>query len=266
MKIQDYKNAMNEWSIDKTKLFVRVKEQADSAAPRQPVISPRPALAAVLALCLVMGLLLSPVRSDPKTGFTIRACASGKELLLLEEKPVFLDCHSDIQFAVTHAESGWGVANYNIWFSCEGDGIQEITYRCQEAPVTMDNLKDASCYFVRNLTVPVEEKAQYRDQENFLRSLQPSDSDECELVLLLGSEYTVPYDRQETSDIGIELPVTAVAQADDTAAVTYETASVDPITIDVILTMEDGSTQIRSLLLSPVEEDALSGLKLQLLP
>lgn len=226
----------------------------------------RPVLAFALALCLLAGCLLIPALPGQEKQLTIMACAAGNGNILLSEKTAFVQCQSDIQFAVTHADSRRGVVNYSLSFQCEGDGIQKITYRCQDEPVTPNNRADVSCYFVYNLTVPVEEKESYMKREDFLQSLQPSGFPDCEMVFLIGNEYTVSYGRQDTETFGIEIPVTTTSQLDDTASTTYETASMEPVTIQVILTMEDGSTQMKELLLTPAENDAMDGLNIRLLP
>ena len=266
MNIQNYKDAMNELSPDKQKLYTRIQEKVSDRSVKYLFKGPRPALAFALALCLLAGCLLIPALPGQEKSLTIMACAAGSKSIPLSEEPTFVYCQSDIQFAVTHADSDHGVVNYNLGFQCEGDGILQITYRCQDEPVTPNNRADASCYFVYNLTVPVEEKESYMKREDFLQSLQPSGSPDCEMVFLIGNEYTVPYDRQDTEIFGIEIPVTTTLHLDDTASITYETAAMEPITIEVILTMEDGSTQTKELRLTPAENDAMDGLNIQLLP
>lgn len=249
MNLNDYIKTMDEIHVDQEKLIKKIQEKNSFGQPykRRPAL-PRLA-AAVLVFALLAAILCKPSLPGQKEGFSITVHAAESESTLLpgEETSIHYTASPLYEFVDTDTQKG--MINYNLWLECTGEGIASVTYRCLDTPVKKEEIGNVPCYFVRNKTIPSAELAQY----DYIRSLQPSGEDVCHIVQLVGNEYTVPYEDQAGQCTGIEFPITKDG----------ENAKAEPFTIDVLITLNDGSTQYLKLLLTPMA-DAFSDLKIEL--
>lgn len=255
MKMEDYNRAMDEIHANQQTILKKLTDEPGVNRPATSAFkNPRMILAAALAVFLLAGTLLKLPLPGQETPFSITVHAAGTDSLLLSTEPVIVQHTAAPQFQALAAADGKGIVNYQLWFQCEGENIAAITYRCSDTPVDRNNYSEASHYFVADWTVPVEERGQY----DYIRSLQSSaDQAEgiCQLVELIGNEYTVSYEEQDQKNLGIELQVTTADSPDPIA-------KAEAFTIDVILTFTDGHTQTVALYLEPME-DAFDGILIQ---
>lgn len=273
MKIQDYNNTMDQIHADHNKLMEAVFKRQNTCNTASPpttataqtalyphiLLRPQTVLAAALAVLLLSVNILRLPLSDQKGSFTITVYAAGNDSIQLTDEPAWIRYNSDMEFAVSGPEDNWGIINYNLRFYCEGEGISSITYRCADTVITKDNYAKYPCYFVKNLTVPAAERKNY----DFFRSTTSTADGISHLVLLVGNEYTVSYDAQESQNLGIEIRVVKVKEICETAS-SYSAFLAEPFTIDVILNMPDGNTKIKTLKLTPME-NALDGFGIQVI-
>lgn len=255
MKIQDYNKTMDQIHADQKKLMEAVLK----SSPAQTHFRPQAVLAAALAVVLLACTILNLPLSGGKDSFTITVHAAGNDSIQLTEEPAWIQYNSDMEYAVSGPEDNWGILNYNLWFNCEGKDISSITYRCADTVITKDNYDKYPCYFVKNLTVPAAE----RDNYDFFRSTTSLADGISHLVLLVGNEYTVSYDTQKNQNLGIEIRAVKTKEIPEESSV-YSIFLAEPFDIDVILNMTDGSTQIKTLKLTPME-NALDGLSIQII-
>lgn len=258
MKIQDYNKAMNEIHVNQETLVRKIQEKQVSGQTQRIFFTGlRTVLAVVLALVLFAGALFKFSPMPQKDSFTILAYAAGSDGILLSEEPV--DILYDSRPKYLFSSEGTGEVNYQLWFRCEGDHIESITYRCSDEPITRSDLSRVPCYFVENRTVSIEERKECENQDNFLKSMTDTESGSSDIVQLIGNEYTVPYQKQDTPNSAIEVRCTTEKGSDD-----FLTAHAEPFTIEIIQTLTDGSTRTSTLLLTPLE-NAFDGLEIHIL-
>lgn len=262
MKLDDYREAMKEIPVAVAgldrKLYERM-ESGNKVRDKQAVGRIVPIFALVSMIVLLLYAVWYRTSPEPPA-VAIKVYAAEEEIPLSRE---FITIDEQVNpFYAGYTEDNQGkkqdaTVTYHIRFSCEGEGIDTITYILSEKEVTRDNRSSAQAYYVENITLPVEEYRQLQQDkmEGFISGFYGTGEEDATIINMIGSSYTVKYDEQQEIDYG--LVVAAAVDEEDKF-------HCEDLIIRVRIGMKDGKTVNKQLLLN-FGEDSFRTVRVKIL-
>jgi hypothetical protein len=263
MNLDDYREAMKEIPVAAKgldgKLFERVearKKAKDKLVTKK--IMPIFALAAMIVLLLCTAWYKVSLDTP---AIAVKVYAAEAEGIPLSENFVTIDEQvTPFYGGYTVDEQGkkqGATMTYHIRFTCEGEGIDTITYILSEKEVTRDNRENAQAYYVENITLPVDEYRQLKKDkmERFISGFYGEGEENATIINMIGSSYTVKYEEQENIAYGLVVAAT-VDEEDD-----YHC---EDVVIRARIRMKNGSTVNKQFLLD-FGDDAFHTVRVKIL-
>ncbi|MDF2587513.1 MAG: hypothetical protein K0S41_1354 [Anaerocolumna sp.] len=239
MNIEEYKNAMNEITVNTSDVALIVNNKLyQSIKSKQNQIMPM--ISTIIALSLILVLISHMYKNNPTISITVYAKEQGEidlsnKYVLVEADAAFFLGGSSIDNQGNYYDSS---VNYNLKFNCVGENIKYITYTCSDKKVTRDNRQKASAYYVENKTTVGGDFYQLHKDDTFLYGFLDQGTNEAHITYLVGSSYTVLYDEQFDKQYGLVVP----AEVDE-----YGNYHVKDLVVNMMIHMKDGSRQTKKI-------------------
>ncbi len=257
MNIEEYKRAMQEVNVDKDKIKLRFESSMDEKKKKhlrivQPNNFNRKIRICVTSLILIFMLInVKSLNNADVANFTITVYASdlNKELLL-SKNPVSLSTSNQFNIqAITNEgkNSETGSVNFDLNFKCEGKNIRKITYQLSDKTISRENRSEAVAWFAENDdsygTIP---DSTSNEDVSVYRSYRDNTNHTCYVTKMIGNSYSVDYENQNDKQYALEINLFQNEKGELEAK---------KFTITVILTLDDGSTLEKHILVRPLIAD-----------
>lgn len=204
-----------------------------------------------LTYALLGVLIIFFVSQSKKPEIIITAYAAEKEIQLtdkfidikLNSKPIYGQADQDNSCFI----------NFDLYFKCEGQNIESISYTCSDQIISMDNYESAKAYYVENLIIPASEYKYYINANNFIYGYHMPGDNSANITKLIGETYSVNYEDQNNQ---YNLIIAGVV---DNAGIFH----INDTTIKIAVKLIDGTIKYKNLIIKS-EKDVLSDIQIRI--
>ena len=256
MNIEEYKRAMQEVYVSTDKIKLRFQNTIDEKMKHIKIVHPhnfnKKILVCVMSFILIFVLVnFIPLTKGDISKFTITVYASdlNKELFL-SKTPITLSTSNQFNIqAITNEgkDSETGSINFDLNFKCEGKNIRKITYQLSDKTISRENRGEAVAWFAENDdsygTFP---DSTSNEDVSVYRSYRDNTNHTCYVTKMIGNSYSVDYENQNDKQYALEINLFQNEKGELEAK---------KFTITVILTLDDGSTLEKHILVRPLIAD-----------
>lgn len=257
MNIEEYKKAMIEVSVDTDKIKSRFEKEINEKVKGKKVniliLYKRPIFICILSAVLVFTFSnLDRLNGGPVSNYTLTVYASSldKEFVLSDE-PITLSNSNqfNLQAISNKGENNeTGSVNFDLNFKCEGRNIKNITYKLSDKIITRDNRGEAVAWFAENIQYNTVLNLKQDNDKSVYRILSSNQKSTYFVTKMIGNFYCVDYENQNDKHYSLEINLSK----DDKGKLTAK-----EFTITVILTLDDGTTLEKHILVTPLIANTL---------
>ena len=204
MNINEYKNDID--TIEVKRPSMKDLENCMQKKKRQSNY----AKGAILSIALVITLVISAVISPQSRLMTITVHAADGEKVSLSRKETTYKLEA-LASLVASDEQGLGTCNMELFFTVEGEDIDEVTISSSDDKIDREDIGKVDAYFVKIEKVTTKIYATLRKEDEtkglLLWSIQEGESDEVMYATLVGNSYSVKYDEQDKEQYALAIKV-----------------------------------------------------------
>jgi len=252
MNIEEYKGAMQEVHVNTDKIKLRFENTIDGKTKQEKIIHPynfnKKILVCVMSFILIFVLVnFIPLTKGDSSKFTITVYASdlNKELFL-SKTPITLSTSNQFNIqAITNEgmEGETGSINFDLNFKCEGKNIKKITYQLSDKTISRENRDEAVAWFAENDSYGTISNSISSEDVSVYRAYRDDTNHTCYVTKMIGNRYCVDYENQNDKQYALEINLFQNEKGELEAK---------KFTITVILTLDDGSTLEKHILVRPL--------------
>ncbi len=250
MNISQYKKSMNEIDVRKFSSEELISE--NSKKLKRAKIK-KITLVNLFIGIVFLNLIWFNILPSQNSRITFTAYGAVDEMQLSNRFVDFNTTISPMNGGINNDKSGY--VNSNIYFRCEGEDIEFITYTSSDQIVDQSNWKGATAYYVENMVIPLSEYNSRINEDDFIYGYYVPGEDTANITKVIGSSYSVNYEDQNDKQYGLILAATV----DQTGILQINDAI---IKIDVHF--YDGSVQHKKMLIRS-GQDGFSRIQLKIL-
>lgn len=242
MNIDDYKKAMQSYSVDTNRIksrFEETKEKKSYQASRN-----KKCIFVSVILTALISLLFNFNKANDKniSDYSFSVFASSREMeKTLSDIPIILTNEFKMmEVSNMGNEYAEGSINFDLNFRCMGENISKITYKLSDKLISCENRYKYEAWFAENSPYDITANS---DKSVYMRLGKVGEKYSF-VKKMIGSSYTVNYENQNDKNYELEIQLKPDKEGNMTAK---------EFIITAVITLNDGMKIEKHILVHPLK-------------